>query len=90
MFLPCRDLSSPVTLSAFPFPSAAVKQTNGPRGAMIGPYFKCEKMQRREISRGGKNDGDAQGSFYFPADEIVSHAGGNISVAGLRGMIVVN
>jgi hypothetical protein len=32
---------------------------------MIGPYFKCEKMQLREISRGGKRDGDTQGSFYF-------------------------
>lgn len=28
--------------------------------------------------------------FLFSADEIVSHAGGNISVAGWRGLIVVN
>lgn len=57
---------------------------------MIGPYFKCEKMQLREISRGGKALRRYVGTFLVSADEIVSRAGGNISAAGRRGVIVVN
>lgn len=87
--LPCRDLSSPITLSAFPFPSPAVRQTNCPTGAMIGPSFKREKMQFYEILHEGKTDDRTHththhtpGQLLFCADDIVSHTAGNMGVGG--------